>query len=474
MPATQPSTLVIVRAPDHNGAFASLDRFITEYRAAGGNVVVIGDGERTLNLGEVSESMRAVSGPATLFIAAHGGRGIPVSNHFVDGITPGRILPGKIEFMDDRLLLTTTGFLASGEFFSQVPANYHTVIMDSCYSGAANDDAVRHLPQGTLFLPLSTATDVSYGGDFLLRSQLKPQLDQPTYASDLYLASILNGHREDRMGYVSTAPGLSLDRTLTEAMSDNSREMYAIQRRNIPDRIAIGGVGNIDLGNYLKRLEGYHFSDATLLHLGERLANALNGNLPAAESTNLGNASFNGNEVDQIIFNNMEFLRPIAESITAGTMTEDAPDYRYAIALAYAVAESSQGLLAPRNEQSLIVVPPTDTRTGGLLYIENGSPRLLQSKYERELIGLSIELNTQNAARLRHPDGSSKLDLDGDNYVSAEELGEILRATGVARSEQIGDGNREITLNEFLEHFGGADLPNVPKLNRPDRGHEPS
>jgi|GEM_PF-2949322 len=242
------NTVVIVYPQDHNNALSSIPEMVERLREKGIAVVLIGDGKRELTLEEIEKELKKVEGPASLYIAAHGGE-----NGEVGGITKENTgLDGVI----DKFWYFDANRVDGADLFKIVPENFNTIVAGSCFGEINVEDAVKYLPKGTIFFPEWAKDTLGYStrsSKFFFQHQSGKLMDGTTEvtAPEFFFQIANKVHNP-------TDTAESLRRQGKEDIIDEFNE---IMSRNFPETIAIGGVGIVNLKNELKNITNENTSD---------------------------------------------------------------------------------------------------------------------------------------------------------------------------------------------------------------------
>jgi hypothetical protein len=440
-----PGTLVILYPRDwqkfdgtpDSAAFNGIPAFVERARARGINVKLIGDGTRVLSLDEVKRELEAVRGPAALYIAAHGGEpDLPGLDHNWDGFSYGSQAKFPSANFFNRALFGGD-FIAAEALFRIVPPNYKTVIDYSCQSGTGIFLAQRYLPNSTQYLPISNRDLGSGGGETYLTFFA---LDNAYTASDLYLQLVLSTHSRDYLGLDD--PPLSRE-AFSQLSPEKQREyherrdFYRLNQRNLPTQIAVGDQNVLDLGAQITAAKGHRFTETQFNYFAATLKNVILMRYPITlDDQN------NGREDEALSRGVRETLHSVARRIETGAITPRDPDYGIALAMFYQLNILKGNIPLP---VTLISRSSSDHQP-----VLSG-----YSKFERELHGLlqGADRKTQIPYRTL----SLLRNLATNDYfheaMSVSDmtfnLAEILRSHGITRIEQIGNGDDELTAQEF-------------------------
>jgi len=438
-------TVAIILARDYTmlddklgNAFGGVLIMADSMKVRGIKVELIGDGKTNLSLDYIKQRLSAIKDPnAMLYIGAHGGDGSIIGNSV---LTIGGVSA-------DNWLFDSND---ASELYKIVPPNFKTVIQDSCHSGAAIQQAYENLPKGTVFLPLGGNNTIygSYWNATPTIYQYKPYI-----ASDLYLQLVIEAHEKFDLGLDNNGIPIAIpSKEEREKLSPydqkrwaNRIEKFDLSRMNMPTHAVVAGerIQNIAAGLALSK--GNHYSDAMLDWWSEHLHNVLmtvdERSIREGLDSHSNQLVLNGNEDAYYAQMRRPMLRRIADKITAGTLKQGDPDYAIGYAMVYrAIEDEHPEFGLRRNDKVIQEAKLSDERLVGNHF-----------KYYSEIRGVLSQLSPSLKRQIMATPLGKEMGLTGKIEDDVYSAIFAFKDHGVARAEQFGNHDDEITLPEFIE-----------------------
>lgn len=147
MPQEKPTILLVAGPGGTAFGEKEISLAVENFKKAGAEVVIVGDGKRDMSLEEVTKAASGIKGQMTTFIMAHGE--VKDGKHCV-GLTEDCNTPTK-------------------DFFAGITkardGKRFDVFMSSCHGGAAQASANAILPKGSVFVDLAPGKQTVAGSD---------------------------------------------------------------------------------------------------------------------------------------------------------------------------------------------------------------------------------------------------------------------------------------------------------------------
>ncbi len=174
-------TVLLVAGP---GGMAFDEKQITlaaeNFRKAGANVVVVGDGQKNITLAEIASAAEGIKGPMTAFVMTHG------------DVKGGRHCIG----------LTEECNTPTRDFFAAVTkardGKKFDVFMASCHGGAAQMAANDILPKGSAFVDLAPGDQAVAGAD--VQKLIRTMMENTEIAGTMSGEKLLNEYLMKDLG----------------------------------------------------------------------------------------------------------------------------------------------------------------------------------------------------------------------------------------------------------------------------------